>query len=165
MSWGGNSLGKPEFLLDFQVWSKLWNMSYNLALIPNTWDTCFLVLEHKSKVQLQWETYFYNELEIYQTKIYLPQKLPTSGHMHSYTATATYLKQFLDLLHVVWKIINKSVTLKTFFPELSFNSVMSTQFQKLHLDLKTWPLKILRQEDKAQLKQEQSQQITGNMGR
>jgi hypothetical protein len=45
MSWGGNSLGKPEFLLDFQVWSKLWNMSYILALIPNMWNICFLVLE------------------------------------------------------------------------------------------------------------------------
>ena len=110
MSWGGNSLGKPQFLLDFQVWSKLWNMSYILAVIPNMWDTCFLVLEYKSKVQLQWETYFDNELEIYQTKIYLLQKLPTSAHMHSYTATATYSNQFLDLLHVVWKIINKSVT-------------------------------------------------------
>lgn len=69
---GGNSLGKPEFLLDFQVWSKLWNMSYILAYFPSMWDTSFLVLEHKSTAELQWETYFYNELEIYQTKIYLP---------------------------------------------------------------------------------------------
>jgi hypothetical protein len=73
MLWGVNSLGKPEFLLDFQVLSKLWNLSYILTLIPNLWDTCFLVLERKSKVQLHWDTYFDNELEIYQTKIYLPQ--------------------------------------------------------------------------------------------
>lgn len=148
VSWGGISLGKPEFLLDFHVWSKLWNMSYILTLIPNMWDTCFLVLEHKIEVQLQWETYFENELEIYQTKFvchrnyqHLDTCTATQQQLHTQTNSWIYYMLCEKLSTNQWQVVTtcgyQLSYFENIFPELSFNLVVSTQFQKLHLDLKT----------------------------
>jgi hypothetical protein len=91
MSSGGNSLDKPGFLLDFKVWSKLWNSSLSWHVFPacETLGCWYCIMRECTRAPFRylvwhWITYLSHKN--------LPWKLSTSGHKHVHTAQFKHMQ-------------------------------------------------------------------------